>query len=86
MLLISLRAEAKAFNSGLQGPKQLALPFCPHLLPLPCSLTAQPLDSLLFQKDARPVPTTGPLYWLFPLPVTLFPHLLPVFTLQRGFP
>lgn len=34
----------QVLTNVLQDPKQPAPPFCPHLPPHPCSLTAQPLD------------------------------------------
>ena len=35
------QTEAEVRNNGLQGLTRSTLPFCPHLLPLPCSLAAQ---------------------------------------------
>lgn len=43
----------------LQGPTRFALPFCPHLPPIPCSPTAQPLASLLFHKEPGVFPSRG---------------------------
>lgn len=45
-----LRVEAKVLNNGLQGTKQRASPFCPHLLRLPSWLTAKLLTPCCFSK------------------------------------
>lgn len=74
------RMEAKVLNNGLQGPQQFALPFCPHLLPLPCSLAAQLPTPCCLRKTPACTHETRPLHWLFPKPrhssLTSFESLL----------
>ena len=42
--------------------------FCPHILLLPPhSLSSSHTGSLLALEHIKDIPTTGPLYWLFPL-------------------